>query len=61
MPLDADPVPEGTFIVADRSRDGLHVTYVAPDALLIDNPPRYLSHFATCPDADQHRRKDHRT
>ncbi len=58
MPVDADPVPDGTLVIADRGADDTpHVTSVAPDALLIDDPPRYRSHFATCPNADQHRRR----
>lgn len=57
MPLDADPTPAGTFVVADRDRDALRVSYVAPDALLIDDPPRYVSHYATCPDADRWRKR----
>jgi hypothetical protein len=30
--------------------------HVDPDALLLDDPPRFVSHFSTCPNADQHRK-----
>jgi hypothetical protein len=57
-PLDLDPVPDGTFVIADRNRWGTpRVAYVPADALLIDDAPRYRSHYATCPDADRWRRR----
>jgi hypothetical protein len=52
-PLDPDPVPDGTLVIVDRNEWGTPlVAYVPPDQLLIDDPPRYRSHFATCPDAE---------
>lgn len=57
MPVDADPVPDGNVIVEDRPGDGLRATVLEPGALMLDDPglPRYVSHFATCPNASQHR------
>ncbi len=45
MPLDAEP-KQGLII---RKRDGMHPVAVMTDV--------YRSHFATCPNADQHRKK----
>ena len=48
-PFDAAPVPEGGFT--------LEAGVAIPVGLLTaENEPRYVSHFATCPDADKHRR-----
>lgn len=50
MPLDAEPAerPTGLFTL-DTSCDPPHATSAA-------HQPVYLSHFVTCPNADQHRR-----
>lgn len=57
MPVDADPREDGNVTIEQPSdpRD-------PPSAImLIKGPrppmPRYVSHFATCPDADFYRRK----
>jgi hypothetical protein len=50
MPLDALPDPTGMFTLERGT-----VTHVPAD----DRPAleiRYTSHFATCPDADEHRK-----
>jgi len=47
MPLDADPDPEGLFVL----ERGVAVHVI--DAKGVD---RYTSHFATCPDAASHRK-----
>lgn len=48
-PFDAAPVPDGGFTI----EDGVAI----PVGLLTgENAPRYVTHFATCPDADKHRR-----
>ena len=58
MPLDPDPYvgdsPAGLFVL--RGHDQLVPTAVAvpPDAF--SGEPLYRSHFATCAQADQHRR-----
>ena len=49
IPLDADPVPEGNLVVeAGKSR-----------ARTVDDPGVvfWRTHFATCPNADEHRRR----
>jgi hypothetical protein len=56
MPIDAIPVPDGNIIL-DTDR----IAHVLPDAA--QPPPdvlRYVSHFATCPNATQHRRREGR-
>lgn len=54
MPLDADPAPDDVhagFVLRDGGKLALSVTRdMTPGETL------YLSHFATCPNADQHRR-----
>lgn len=50
MPMDAAPNPAGAFVI---------VTGKARKATVEDDRlrrERYTCHFATCPDADQHRR-----
>ena len=58
IPLDPDAVPDGNLVDVVPGAPLRRVTHVQPNALLIDDPPRYVSHFVTCPNADQHR-KDH--
>jgi hypothetical protein len=60
MPVDADPVDDGNLTLVYPSPGATPIAVHAdPGATLIGDPPRYRSHFATCPNADQHR-KDHR-
>lgn len=47
MPLDLEPDPEGRFVVEGG---------VAYPVGLFSEGPRYTSHFATCPQADEHRK-----
>lgn len=47
IPIDPNPNPEGTLII----KDGMGHT--APED---HKGPRYMTHFATCPDAKYHRR-----
>ena len=55
MPIDAEPVPAGNLAV--RLDEGVLRARSAPaDAKLSAGEKRGVSHFATCPDADQHRR-----
>ncbi len=53
MPLDLEPYtgpePGGLFILRGELA-------VAVTAAAFDDEPLYRSHFATCPQADQHRR-----
>lgn len=52
MPLDAEPNPRGNLLLDESG-------FVGP-ALKSENPPadrRYMSHFATCPDAAKQRKR----
>ena len=49
IPLDAQPTSLGNIEISDG-----HATYVTADVNVI--VPRYISHFATCPDAKEHRK-----
>lgn len=61
IPLDEDPV-DGGNVLLHEAIDGREpiATVVGKSvgpSLFGDDGPRYVSHFATCPDADQHRRR----
>jgi hypothetical protein len=53
MPLDAEPTPAGSLVLVDgiarRPQIGEDVPYL-----------QYVSHFATCPNADRHRKRAQR-
>lgn len=54
MPVDASPVSDGDLVLISGPQGWLAVRVhdnVEPDK------PRHKSHFATCPNADQHRRE----
>ena len=52
MPLDPKPDPEGRFVQILQD-DHILAHF---DRTRSERGPHYQSHFATCPDADQHRR-----
>jgi hypothetical protein len=53
LPVDPYPVPGGNLdVAADGQHGSLLARYVDADPDVV----RYVSHFATCPDADRHRR-----
>lgn len=54
MPIDGDPAPDGNVVL----RGGKAVV-LGPEMLaeLPANVPRFKSHFATCPNAAQHRKE----
>lgn len=58
IPLDAQPAENGTFALSIPPDGGdpgaIHAPKVAAPG------PRYLSHFATCPNAAEHRRSQKR-
>lgn len=58
MPVDADPVEGGNVRLR---RDGEKVIAEYPGkehpALFEDDAPRYVSHFSTCPEAEEWRRQ----
>jgi hypothetical protein len=59
MPVDRDPTPDGNLVLAVPGVDDTepYVTVVDPDQPMLDDPPRYRSHYATCPDADRWRKQ----
>jgi len=60
MPIDPEPVDGGNLVLdSPTPRGPVIATYADPAAPMVDDPLRYVSHFSTCPNADQHRRKDH--
>jgi len=56
MPLDVDPHPDGT-VVRTVTRDGLVRARVLTGDQLPAQETAYRSHFVTCPNAAQHRRR----
>jgi hypothetical protein len=59
MPIDAEPAEDGNIIVSGTvtGEDTPFVTVLSPKGALAVGGPRYTSHFATCPNADSHRRR----
>lgn len=56
MPIDAEPRPDGNLIIVG-TLEGSPLVKVDPPGLFDDpSTARYVSHFATCPNADEHRR-----
>ena len=55
IPLDREPTLRGNVII---SEEGTALVYRDPSAIAprYADEPRYLSHFATCPNAETHRR-----
>lgn len=54
IPLDPDPVPDGNLGIRD---DGRVYSMGNPEQGALDvGVPRYKTHFATCPNAAEHRR-----
>jgi hypothetical protein len=57
MPLDRDPVDDGNLaLIIDVGLDVVAVPVAPRQALLDDDGRRFVSHYATCPDAEQWRR-----
>lgn len=60
MPVEVDPADDGNVRVdLDRhTASGAHpATVLGPLEREIEDGPLYLSHFATCPDADEWRNR----
>ncbi len=62
MPFDAEPVLDGTYELKPEvpSRDGTDpwiAVYVPPAKRDLEPVPRFVPHFATCPDAAAFRRR----
>lgn len=62
-PLDAEPVPDGNLAIASWRPDGTALIVLADTVqggqLALDTAPpeRWVTHFATCPNAAEHRRR----
>lgn len=56
IPLDPEPHPAGNVVLDERR---VATVYRLPEVAEVHamGAPRYLSHFATCPDAEKHRTK----
>lgn len=54
IPLDVEPVDDGN-IVLGRDDDGPVAMYLRKDETTTRD--RYVSHFATCPHAAEHRKR----
>ena len=52
IPLDAEPVDDGNV---ELTMQGVAVVHGQPP--MFDPGPMYVSHFATCPNANEHRSK----
>lgn len=57
MPLDAEPHPDGNITLGHIGGEecAIVVTGAERAAVQIEGRPLYRSHFATCPNADEHR------
>lgn len=59
MPIDPFPVEGGNIAklpTTDGATGNKLVEYVHAGGMLMDERELYVSHFSTCPNADQHRR-----
>lgn len=56
IPLDLTPVADGNIVVIGHQAGTTVVRVVTIDEPAPAGAPRYVSHFATCPNADAHRR-----
>jgi hypothetical protein len=55
MPLDAEPTDQGMFALSIDRDGGDPIAKHVGRGVAIPGP-RYVSHFVTCPNANQHRR-----
>jgi len=55
MPLDPEPDPTGNIVI--REDGDAHV--ITKDDVIPPQAERWISHFATCPEAARHRRRKH--
>ena len=61
MPMDAEPVEGGNLVLTGATiRGAREVRYLTkkaqPSPLLGESEETYVSHFATCPEAERYRR-----
>jgi hypothetical protein len=59
-PLDAEPREDGNIEIVEPGPDGPLIRHLTGEELPLfgEVAPRYVSHFATCPDAPVHRRPE---
>lgn len=60
MPVDAEPVPGGNVLLENKDGELWATVLGTPDvreAAVRDGKPLYINHFATCPFAQDFRRK----
>lgn len=56
MPVDAAPAPDGNiFLSVSKATGALSAIAIGPGTARPPGRNRYTSHFATCPNADEHR------
>lgn len=55
MPVDAEPREDGTFVLRGQGDD--HPPLALHKRESRGREPLYVSHFATCPNADEHRKR----
>lgn len=56
LPVDADPTPTGNLRLTPGHDGRPRAEVTGPPSLLdTEDGDRYVSHFATCPNADDHR------
>jgi hypothetical protein len=56
MPMDADPVPDGGWVLSQKADGSIHAAVFMPTDPDMAKRKRYQSHFASCPQAAAHRR-----
>jgi hypothetical protein len=59
IPVDAVPVDDGNILLEEKGNGRLVALVLPPGDERITSQTTYLSHFATCPDGDQWRRRTH--
>ena len=57
IPLDPDAVPNGNVVVTAWAEGNPQIRVFAPGDVPHGEPLRYFSHFVTCPQAGEWRRK----
>lgn len=55
MPVDAEPREDGGFVLRGQGDDHPPLALAKGEAR--GREPRYVSHFATCPNAAEHRKR----
>ena len=56
MPLDAESVPDGNVVLRGGRAHVFALGGAEEAAVAATHVPRFVSHFSTCRDADEHRR-----